>query len=63
MKKFIKVNVTYTWKGVYEVEADNKAHAKEIVNDSTGATLDTLQASDMRIVDWNFPVHPMVKIR
>ena len=58
------VNTQFTFYGTLEVEADNKAHAKEIIMTQCGLVMNgnihtTLDNKD---IDWAFDPHPRKKI-
>ena len=61
MKQF-KIKVTYTFTGEFVVNADSRKEAKEIVDTNTGLTIGEVHTNDDDVKDWDFPVHPEVKI-
>lgn len=63
MKTFT-IEVSYTFTGTYQVNAESKQQAIEIVENSCGCVGPTYHTtlSDEQIPDWEFPVHPETKL-
>lgn len=70
MKNY-KVKISYTFKGTVTVNAENKAHAKEIVNRDWGMVCGQISCSNEStekdeegVIDWDIDTHAdIVKIR
>jgi hypothetical protein len=58
MEKVYKVKVRYVFEGTFEIEARSKAEARDIAEKSCGMTCGDIQAVDVGVQDWEFPVHP-----
>lgn len=66
-----KVKISYTFTGTVTVNADNKAHAKEIVNRDWGMVIGEISSSndstakdEEGVIDWDINTHAdIVKIR
>lgn len=59
MDKTYKVQIKYVFEGYFEVKAENKAEAKEKVENSCGVTIGDIHSSlpDHQVY-WDFDVHP-----
>ena len=63
MKKF-KVKTKFIFEGEFEIEADNRAQAKEFVEKHCGLVIggDIHSSLPDEQVNWEFSVHPEKKI-
>ena len=64
MEKVYKVKTRFVFEGVFEVKAESKKEARELVLNNCGMVMgsgiqSTLEDDD---VDWNFSCHPDKKI-
>lgn len=59
MGKNFKVNVEFTFKGTVTVSAKDKKNAELIVMSNFGAVNPKINSSDIRIIDWDFGIHPV----
>lgn len=57
-----RIPVRYVFNGVYTVEADNLVDAMSHIKDDCGCTLGEGIHSTVGNVDWDFNVHPTLKI-
>jgi len=60
-----KVPVSYTFKGHFVINAENKAQAEEWAEKHCGLVIGGnihTSLSDDEVPDWDFPVHPEKKI-
>lgn len=62
--KTYKVPVTFTFKGVFEIKADNIPDAREQIEKHVGLVLggDIHHTLDDEDIEWEFGVHPDKKI-
>ena len=58
--KEYKVKVQFVLEGEVTVNACSKDEAKELVEESVGGNLHSM---DSRIIDWDFPVHPEMIVK
>jgi len=63
MAKYI-ARVRFTFEGDVEIEADSKNQAREYVDCHVGMTIGNVHSTiDFDEIDWEFPVHPVKKIK
>lgn len=65
LKQVFRVRTQYIFEGVYEIAADSKEEARRKVMEECGLVMGGRIHSLLSDgeVDWDFPIHPEVKVR
>ena len=64
MEKVYKVKTRFVFEGVFEVKAQSRVEARQMVQDNCGMVLHSGIQTTLEddVIDWNFSCHPDKKI-